>query len=190
MSDIKDPGDGTFNYYEGEHILLRGEPTTVKAALRKIGLELNDFPIRITGIYARPRPIGFDFYCSDTQTLLDVVRKNDKLREDDRKTLSGKFAAALSKGHSFRQVGEGRALHLIIALNGWCNVHIDSIGFVDSCGYDVTRALGHGYYDLATDVLPGAFVSFGKTGVAGIMVAPMKGVDGEVRPVIGIAGRW
>jgi hypothetical protein len=190
MGDIKDPGDGTFQYYTGQHMLLRQEPAIVNEALRKIGIELSDFAIKITGIYARPRPIGFDFYCSDSHTLFDVVRKNTKMREDNRSTASGKLVAAMSTGYSFRQIGAGRALHMIIALNGWCNAHIDSVGFVDSCGYDVIRAMGHGYWDLAPHLLPGAFLAFGKTGVAGLMVAPMKGVDGETRLVYGVGGRW
>jgi hypothetical protein len=190
MGNSKDPGDGTFHYYTGESMLLRGEPAIVKAALNKIGIDLNNFTIRITGIFARPRPIGFDFYCTDTKSLLDLVRKNEAMREDDRSTLSGKFVSLMSDGHSIRQVGAGRALHVIIALNGWCNAHIDSIGFVDSCSYDAVRALGHGYWDLAPHLLPGAFTTFGKTGVAGLMAAPMKGVDGETRIIYGIAGKW
>jgi hypothetical protein len=190
MADSNDPGDGTFHYYKGEHMLLRSEPAIVKQALRKIDIELNDFNIRVTGIYARPRPIGFDFHSTDTQRLLDVASRNEKLREDDKRTLSGRFVAAMAKGHSFRQIGAGRALHLTIALNGWCNAHIDSVGFVDSCGYDAISALGHGYWDLAPDLAPGAFMAFGKTGVAGLMAAPMKGVDGQVRMVYGVAGRW
>jgi hypothetical protein len=190
MGKIEDPGDGTFQYYSGEHMLLREEPAIVKNALRKLGIDLNDFDIKITGIYARPRPIGFDFYCSDSDKLLKAAKANTEIREDDRSKLDGKFVALMAKGHSFRQIGAGRAIHLIIALNGICNVHIDSVGFVDSCGYDFNRALGHGYFDLATDLVPGAFVAFGKTGVAGLMVAPMKGVDGETRMIYGIGGRW
>ncbi len=190
MSTDGDPGDGTFQYYTGEHMLLRGEPGVVKEAMRKIGIDLNDFDIRITGIYARPRPIGFDFYSKETTALLEAARANGNLREDDVRKISGRFVAAMSKGHSFRQIGAGKALHLIVALNGWCNVHIDSIGFVDSCGYDAIRALGHGYWDLATDLAPNAFLTFGKTGTAGLMIAPMKGVDGEVRWVYGVMGRW
>lgn len=44
--------------------------------------------------------------------------------------------------------------------------------------------------DLAPDLLPGAFAAFGKSGVAGLMVAPMKGVDGEIKIIYGIAGKW
>jgi hypothetical protein len=112
------------------------------------------------------------------------------MKEDDRQTKGEKFVASNSQGLSFRQVGTGRSIHFIISFKNVCNVHIDSIGFVDSCGYDVIRALGHGYWDLAPDIVPGAFFSFGETGVGGIMVAPMKGVDGVVRPVVGIGGRW
>lgn len=190
MGKIKDPGDGTFQYYTGEHMLLREEPAIVKDAVRKLGIELNDFDIKVVGIYARPRPVGIDFHCKDAKELLERARNNDKLREDDRTTASGKFVAAMSKGHSFRQIGEGKSVHMIIALNGVCNAHIDSYGFVDSCGYDAVRALGHGYWDLASDLAPGAFFAFGKTGTAGVMVAPMKGVDGETRMVMGIGGRW
>jgi len=190
MGKIKDPGDGTFQHFTGEHMILRQEPAIVKAAVRKLGLELNEFKLRITGIYSRPRPIGFDFYCDDSQALLKAAKGIGKLREDDRATISGKFVAFLSHGHSFRQTGSGGSVHLIIALNGWCNVHIDTAGFATSCGYDALRALGHGYFDLAADLLPGAFVSFGDSGVAGVMVAPMKGLDGKTRMIFGIGGRF
>jgi hypothetical protein len=186
----KDPGDGRFDYYTGEHMLLREEPALVKKTLVDIGIDLNNFDIRVTGIYARPRPIGFDFYCENTDSLLRQVSANEKLRKDNTRELSGKFVALMAKGESFRQIGDGKAIHLIIALNGHCNVHVDSYGFVGDCGYDLNRMLGHGYLDLATDLLPGAFVSFGETGVAGLMAAPMKGVDGETRLVFGITGRW
>lgn len=190
MGNIDDPGDGTFNYYTGEHMLLRGEPAIVKQALEKIGIELNDFDVKIVGIYARPRSVGFDFYPNNVKSLLHAVQNNTAMKEDDRQTKGGRFVASNSKGLSFRQIGTGRSIHFIISFNNVCNVHIDSIGFVDSCGYDAIRALGHGYWDLAPDIVPGAFFSFGKTGVGGLMVAPMKGVDGIVRPIIGIGGRW
>jgi hypothetical protein len=187
---LKDPGDGTFNFYTGEHMLLREEPAHVKSALRKIGIDLNDFDITITGIYARPRPIGFDFHCSEPDALLGLATMNSELRQDDRSTVSGKFVALMAKGDSFRQIGKGSAIHMIIALNGKCNVHIDSTGFVDDCGYNFNNMLGHGYFDLATDLLPGAFVTFGDSGIAGLVAAPMKGVDGETRMIFGIKGRW
>jgi hypothetical protein len=190
MGDISDPGDGRFNYYSGEHMLLRGEPAIVKAAVHKIGIDLNDFEPYIVGIYARPRSVGFDFYPKNVKTLLEAVQNNDVMHEDDRGTKVGKFMASNSKGLSFRQEGSGHSLHFIISFTHVCNVHIDTAGLRDSCGYDAVRALGHGYWDLAPDKVPGAFFSFGKTGVGGLMIAPMKGVDGEIRPVIGIAGRW
>lgn len=190
MGDNKDPGDGTFDFYTGENMLLRNEPSIVKQALREIGIELNAFDIAITGIYARPRPIGFDFYCNRTDELLASAEKNEKLSKDDRRELSGKFVALMAKGESFRQIGGGKALHIVIAKNGFCNVHIDTAGFVTPCGYDFNRALTHGYLDLATDLAPGAFVSFGESGVAGLMAAPMKGLDGKTRMMFGIVGRW
>ncbi|NNE66210.1 MAG: hypothetical protein HKN33_06555 [Pyrinomonadaceae bacterium] len=190
MGDGTEPGDGTFSFYTGENMLLRGEPGIVKQALRDIGLEINDFDITVTGIYARPRPIGFDFYSTKTDELIKVAEANEKFNKDDRKKLSGKFVAMMSKGESFRQIGGGPALHMIVARNGYCNVHIDTAGFVTPCGYDFNSALTHGYFDLATDLLPGAFLTFGESGVAGLMVAPMKGVDGKTRMVFGIGGRW
>jgi hypothetical protein len=190
MGDIKDPGDGTFNYYTGEHMLLRGEPAIVKQAVQKIGIDLNDFDVKIVGIYGRPRSVGFDFYPNSVKSLLDAVQKNTNMKEDDRQTTGGRIVASNSKGLSFRQLGTGSSIHFIISFSNVCNVHIDTTGFSGLCGYDVIRALGHGYWDLAPDIVPGAFFSFGKTGTGGLMVAPMKGVDGVVRPVVGITGRW
>jgi hypothetical protein len=63
--------------YSGEHILLRGEPASVKAAVSKIGIDLNDFKPYIVGIYARPRSVGFDFYPNNVKALLDAVQSND-----------------------------------------------------------------------------------------------------------------
>ena len=45
-----DPGDGTFNFYIGEHMLLRGEPATVKAEVLKLGIDLNDYKPVVVGI--------------------------------------------------------------------------------------------------------------------------------------------
>jgi hypothetical protein len=185
-----DPGDGRFNYYSGEHMLLRGEPAITKAAVQKIGIDLNDFRPLIVGIYARPRSVGFDFYPNSVKALLKAVEDNPVMHEDDRSTKLGSFMASNSKGLSFRQEGEGQSLHFIISFTNVCNVHIDTHGLRDSCEYGIARALGHGYWDLAPDKVPGAFFSFGDTGVGGLMIAPMKGVDGEIRPVIGITGQW
>jgi hypothetical protein len=190
MGNIGDPGDGTFNYYTGENMLLRGEPGIVKAAVEKAGIHLNDFDVRVVGIYGRPRSVGFDFYPNSVKNLLEAVKSNDQFKEDDRSTKAGKFVASNSKGLSYRQIGTGQSIHFIISFNNVCNVHIDTAGFVGSCGYDAIRALGHGYFDLGPDIVPGAYFSFGKTGVGGLMIAPMKGVDGEIRPVVGIGGRW
>jgi hypothetical protein len=185
-----DPGDGTFNFYTGEHMLLRGEPATVKAEVLKLGIDLNDYKPLIVGIYARPRSVGFDFFPNNVKSLLKAVEDNPELHEDDRGTKLGSFMASNSKGMSFRQEGEGQSLHFIISFTNVCNVHIDTHGLRDSCEYGVARMLGHGYWDLLPDKIPGAFFSFGDTGVAGLMIAPMKGIDGEVRTVVGIAGRW
>jgi hypothetical protein len=191
MGNTKDPGDGRFNYYSGEHMLLRGEPATVKAEVQKIGIDLNEFKPLITGIYARPRSVGFDFFPNNVKNLLKAVEDNPVLHEDDRSTKIGAFMASNSKGLSFRQEGDAQSLHFIISFTNVCNVHIDTHGLRDSCEYgNLTRVLGHGYWDLAPDIVPGAFFAFGDKGVAGLMIAPMKGVDGEIRTVVGIAGHW
>lgn len=191
MGKTEDPGDGRFNFYSGEHMLLRGEPAVVKAAVQKIGIDLNDYNPHIVGIYARPRSVGFDFFTNNTKALLKAVEDNPVLHEDDRNTKVGAFMASNSKGLSFRQEGAETSLHFIISFTNVCNVHIDTHGLRDSCEYgSLTRVLGHGYWDLAPDIVPGAFFSFGDTGVAGLMIAPMKGVDGQVRTVVGIQGRW
>jgi len=120
MGDISDPGDGRFNYYAGEYMLLRGEPAIVKAAVLEIGIDLNDFFVRIVGIYARPRSVGFDFYPNSVKKLLDAVKNNDKMREDDRQTKGCRFVASHAKGLSYRQIGTGKSIHFIISFNNVC----------------------------------------------------------------------
>lgn len=144
MGKIEDPGDGTFNYYTGQHMLLRGEPAIVKHAVSKLGIDLNDFDIRIVGIYGRPRSVGFDFFPNNVKALLSAVQGNKELKEDDRQTAGGKFVASNSKGMSFRQIGTGRSIHFIISFSNVCNVHIDSIGFVDSAATTPSGRWGTG----------------------------------------------
>lgn len=201
------------DYFVGFGIEHRPEVGEVKRALAKIDIALDDFKIRVVGVYATPRPIGFDFHCDDSSGLLakaqslanlapkaggpfDFAKQADPvLLLDDPKTLPGKFMSLMAKGHSFRQPGQGRVLHLIIALNGWCNAHLDTHGLVVGNNgrraiYDFNCMLQHGYWDLAGDLASSAFGAFGKKGMVGPMVEPMKGLDGHTRIMIGIKGKW
>jgi hypothetical protein len=179
------------NYVTGDGIEHRHEVLVVKQELAKIGIFLEGFDIKITGVYTRPRPYGFDFDCNMPRSLLELVRGKAALSPDDRDTKGGKFSAWATHGEGFRQIGTGPRLHLEIAMDGKCNVHIDSHGYVVGQGqYDWNRGLEHGYWDLLSDNAPGLFGSFGDRGQVGPMIRPVQGLDGRMRWVIGLTGHW
>ena len=125
------------------------------------------------------------------QALLALARSKAALSEDNTDTAEGAFSAGQTHGEGFRQIGGGPRLHLEIAMDGKCNVHIDSHGYVTGPGqYDYNRAMEHGYWDLLADKAPGLFGSWGDRGQVGPMVRPMQGVDGKMRWVIGLTGHW
>jgi hypothetical protein len=114
---------------------------------------------------------------------------------DNVHTAMGRFVASNSKGKSFRQIGKGRALHLIIGLNGKCNVHLDSHGFVTgndghSSEVDFNSMLEHGFFDLVPDFLPGLYGTWGTTGFIAPMAKPEKDPDGHTKFVIGFFGTF
>src|SRR3989454_9204469 len=185
-------GLNEIDYLTGPGIEGRHEVAVVKRELGKIGIFLEGFGITITGVYIKPRPFGFDFDCKKPQALLALARsKAAVLNPDDTDTLEGKVSALQTHGEGFRQIGSGPRLHLEIAMDGKCNVHIDSHGYVTGPGqYDYNRALEHGYWDLLADKAPGLFGYWGDSGQVGPMVRPMKGVDGRIRWVIGLTGHW
>jgi hypothetical protein len=167
------------------------EVLLVKHALGKLGIFLEGFDIKITGVYTKPRPYGFDFDCKRPQELLALARRKAALNEDKDNTRGGRFSAGQTHGAGFREIGTGPRLHLEIAMDGKCNVHIDSHGYVVGSGqYDWNRSLEHGYWDLLSDKAPGLFGSFGDQGQVGAIIGPMKGVDGRMRWVIGLTGHW
>jgi hypothetical protein len=179
------------NYVTSGDLDHMHEVLVVKQQLGKIGIFLEGFDITITGVYTKPRPFGFDFDCRRPQELLALARSKAALNEDKDDTLEGAFSAGQTHGDGFRQIGSGPRLHLEIAMDGKCNVHIDSHGYVVGKGqYDWNRGLEHGYWDLLSDKAPGLFGSFGDRGQVGPMVRPMQGVDGKMRWVIGLTGHW
>jgi hypothetical protein len=188
--------DPALGYLTGPDIEKRPEVGIVKHELGKLGIFLEGFGVTITGVYIKPRPFGFDFDCKKPRSLLQLVRSKAKpggpLNEDNTNTLEGKVAGGQTHGAGFRQIGTGPSLHIEIdVMDGKCNVHIDSHGFVTGPGqYDYNRALEHGYWDLGADKVPGLFGSFGETGQVGPMIGPMKGVDGKVRWIFGLTGHW
>jgi hypothetical protein len=184
-------GQNELDYVTGPGIEGRQEVAVVKRELGKIGIFLEGFGITITGVYIKPRPFGFDFDCKKPQALLALARSKAALSEDNRDTIEGAFSAGQTHGEGFRQIGGGPRLHLEIAMDGKCNVHIDSHGYVTGPGqYDYNRAMEHGYWDLLSDKVPGLFGSWGDRGQVGPMVRPMQGVDGKMRWVIGLTGHW
>lgn len=183
--------DPELGYLTGDGIELRHEVAVVKRELSKIGIFLDGFDIKITGVYVKPRPFGFDFDCGKPRELLQLVRSKAALNEDNRDTTEGSFSAGQTHGEGFRQIGTGPRLHLEIAMDGKCNVHIDSHGYVVGRGqYDWNLGLEHGYWDLLSDKAPGLFGSFGERGQIGPMVRPILGVDGKMRWMIGLTGHW
>ena len=172
------------------------EVKIVKRELSKLGIYLEGFGVTITGVYVKPRPFGFDFDCKNPRSLLELVRSKavagGPLNEDKDDTVEGKVAGGQTHGVGFRQIGSGPSLHVEIdVMDGKCNAHIDSHGFVAGSGsYDYNRALEHGYWDLGADKVPGLYGAFGERGQVGPMIAPMIGVDGKVRVVFGITGHW
>jgi hypothetical protein len=175
----------------GPDLDSRPEVGEVKRALVKMGIDLDGFDITVTGVYLKPRPYGFDFHCPDPESLLSAARNVTGLNEDKRYTFEGKVSAGDTVGTGLRQIGTGPRLHLEIALNGNCNAHIDSHGYVIGPGlYDYNHALEHGYWDLAADNVPGLYGAFGARGQVGPMIRPMVGVDGETRWVWGVTGHW
>lgn len=179
------------NYLTGPGIEKRHEVTVVKKELAKIGIFLEGFGITITGVYTKPRPFGFDFDCKKPKALLELARSKTALSEDNRDTIEGSIAAGQTHGAGLRQIGGGARVHLEVGMDGKCNAHIDSHGFVVGDGkYDYNRALEHGYWDLLADKAPGLFGAWGESGQVGPMIRPMQGVDGQMRWVIGLTGHW
>jgi hypothetical protein len=179
------------NYVTGGNLDQKHEVLVVKQELSKIGIFLEGFGIKITGVYTKSRPFGFDFDCERPRELLALAHSKAALNEDKDDTKEGAFSAGQTHGTGFRQIGSGPRLHLEIAMDGKCNVHIDSHGYVVGPGqYDWNRGLEHGYWDLLSDKAPGLFGSFGNQGQVGPMIRPIQGVDGRMRWVIGLTGVW
>ena len=185
-------GSPQLNYITGEGLEHRHEVLVVKRELAKIGIFLEGFDIKITGVYTKPRPYGFDFDCKKPKSLLELARAKTALNEDKDTTAEGRFSAGQTHGTGFRQKGGGPRLHLEIAMDGKCNVHIDSHGYVVGKGqYDWNRSLEHGYWDLLADKAPGLFGSFGERGQVGPMVMrPTPGLDGRMLWMFGLNGKW
>jgi hypothetical protein len=202
----KEPG-----YWEGPTSALEMlRPVhEVLGALDRLGIALRDYDITITGVFMKPRPYGFNFRCGKVTELLarmkglatrqlpqsatDFSTSQAPIFNEDRgDTLEGSFSAGETKGTGFRQIGTGHVVHMEIAENGKCNVHIDTHGYVTGPNlYNWgTNAPQHGYWDLLADKAPGLFGSFGDQGQVGPMIRPMQGVDGVIRWVVGVTGQW
>ncbi len=186
------PPPAPLNYVTTGDLDHMQEVLTVKQRLSKLGIFLEGFGIKITGVYTRPRPYGFDFDCLKPRELLALAAsKAPVLNEDKDDTLGGRFSSGATHGTGFRQAGSGPGLHLEIAMDGKCNVHIDSHGYVIGPGqYNWVRSLEHGYWDLLSDKVPGLFGAFGDQGQVGAAVVPTVGVDGKTRWLIGLVGHW
>ena len=168
------------------------EVKRVKRALAMIDIVLDQFGVEITRVTKRPRPIGFDFNCRHPDLLKKKATETAALSQDNRNTRVGRLVASQSAGDSFREIGGGAALHLIVASTGSCNVHLDTRGFVSGKGeYNFCEAVPHLYWDLLGDKVPGLFGTAG-SGVYGLRMAAMRGLAGEDDVVfsIGIGGTF
>jgi len=93
--------DPELGYLTGDGIELRHEVAVVKRELLKIGIFLDGFDIKITGVYVKPRPFGFDFDCGKPRELLELARSKAALNEDNRDTTEGSFSAGQTHGEAF-----------------------------------------------------------------------------------------
>jgi hypothetical protein len=182
--------------------------------LDDISIYLDDYDITITAVYSRAysgRPYGFDFKCGQTALLLKDVTamsvrrlamRSDDFRStgqepifnpDNKGDTEGFIAGGVTAGQGFRQIGPGSRLHIEIdAANDTCNAHVDSHGYVTAVGkYDWGNlAFLHGYWDLASHYLPGAFGSLGERGRVGPMARPIRGPLGDTVWIFGFIGEW
>ena len=151
----------------------------VTRALSVLRLPLESYGIRVTRIYRRPEPEGFDFDCDDPVGLQRAAATIPELSPDDRRNLEGRLAAKVTVGQGYRQTGFGPRIHLEVAQNGKCNVHIDLEGWVvgrDQWGrsiYDWVHGITNHFPE---DLLPGH--------VGRPLVGAVRGI--EWRPTIGV----
>src|SRR5271166_5116 len=121
------------DYLTGEGIELRPEVFMVKRELSNIGIFLDGYGVKITGVYIKPRPFGFDFTCEKPRELLALARRKaaELNNEDERDTDAGWVSTLATHGEGFRQIGIGPRIHLEIAMDGKCDAHFDSHGYWD-----------------------------------------------------------
>jgi len=154
----------------------------VRKVVRVLGLlrlPLESYGIRVTKIYRKPEPEGFDFDVEDPDGLLKAASAIPPLARDDKGDPQGRLAAGVTLGTGYREVGYGARIHLEVAKNGKGNVHIDLEGWV--VGKD---AWGRGIYDwvhgitnhFPEDLLPGY--------VRRPLVGKWRGI--EWRPSVGV----
>jgi len=130
----------------------------VTRVLSLLRLPLAAYGIRVTKIYRKPEPEGFDFDVDDPDGLLKAAAAIPVLARDDTGHLEGKAAAGVTLGTGYREVGYGPRIHLEVAKNGKGNVHIDLEGWVvgkDSWGrgiYDWVHGITHHFPE---DLAPG-----------------------------------
>jgi len=170
------------------------DPTGLIAAC-KASLGVHDQPKKLRTLRPCSKSDSDGSYDPELWDGARVRTAKSGLAQDNLHTASGKFMAANSKGKSFRQIGKGKALHLIIGLNGKCNAHLDTHGLVvghdgHRSHYDFNATLEHALYDLLPDFVPGAFVTWGKQGWMAPMVRPEKDPDGNTKVVVGFFGHF
>jgi hypothetical protein len=158
---------------------------------RELQIKLDSYGIVVKKMYDHPQPQGFDFWCRHPEKLLADSRKARELKFDDPATKSGAFMGSQSPGRSFREKGTGASVHLTIALNRRCNVHIDREGLVghDGC-YNLSAMIRHGAVDLLPHLINVPGGPIGDDGYWGPSLSAGKGLAGGDTINFGIGGRF
>lgn len=107
---------------------LEDEPEveSVKQIVKGLRIPFDPFVNKVTKVYKNPAPIGFDFECEDTRSLIRHLSLNLNFGHDNKSEVTGHIATRLAFGISFRQVRSASSIHFEIAKYK-CNVHLDKV---------------------------------------------------------------
>ena len=102
------------------------EVGTIKNRSAALRIQLDGYIKRVTRVYKRPEPIGFDFDCDDTHGLILALTLNLSFGVDNKTEIPGYLATKLATGLSFREVNTTNSLHFEIS-KLTVNVHLDTV---------------------------------------------------------------
>jgi hypothetical protein len=101
----------------------------IKGRVNGLRIPIDKFIQKITFVYERPAPIGFDFDCSNTKELIAHLSLNLNFGLDNQSEVAGHTATRLARGLSFREVSSHGSIHFEISKLD-VNVHLDTISVV------------------------------------------------------------